>query len=102
MKKIYPKQSRKIAITGGKGGTGKSTVAVLLANDYAKQGKKVVLVDSAKEVAQEVKSILTELGKQQVSKKKAQYKFLISDRPQAFKKLAKNFLGRDIKNITKV
>jgi len=45
MKKIYSKQCQKIAITGGKGGTGKSTIAVLLANKYLKQGKKVVLVD---------------------------------------------------------
>ena len=36
---------KKIGITGGKGGTGKSTVAVLLANEYIKQGKKVILVD---------------------------------------------------------
>lgn len=35
----------KIAITGGKGGTGKSTVAVILANKFAQQGKKVLLVD---------------------------------------------------------
>ena len=36
---------KKLGITGGKGGTGKSTVAVLLANQYFKEGKKVVLVD---------------------------------------------------------
>jgi MinD superfamily P-loop ATPase len=36
---------KKIAVTGGKGGTGKSTVSVLLANKYRKKGKKVVLVD---------------------------------------------------------
>jgi len=36
---------KKIAITGGKGGTGKSTVAVLMANKLIKEGKKVVLVD---------------------------------------------------------
>lgn len=36
---------KKIAITGGKGGTGKSTVAVLLAADFLRKGKKVVLVD---------------------------------------------------------
>jgi MinD superfamily P-loop ATPase len=35
----------KIAITGGKGGTGKSTVAVLMANKLNQEGKKVVLVD---------------------------------------------------------
>lgn len=37
---------KKIAITGGKGGTGKSTVAILLANKLRKKGKKVVLVDA--------------------------------------------------------
>lgn len=34
-----------IAITGGKGGTGKSTVSILLANKLRKEGKKVVLCD---------------------------------------------------------
>lgn len=36
---------RKIAITGGKGGTGKSTVAVLTANKFIKEGKKIILCD---------------------------------------------------------
>jgi len=36
---------KKIAITGGKGGTGKSTVAVLFAGELIKEGKKVVLCD---------------------------------------------------------
>lgn len=45
MKKIYSERIRKIGITGGKGGTGKSTVSVLLANQYSQQGQKVVLVD---------------------------------------------------------
>ncbi len=36
---------KKIAVTGGKGGTGKSTVAVLMAADFLKKGKKVILVD---------------------------------------------------------
>jgi len=35
----------KIAFTGGKGGTGKSTVAVLFANELVLQKKKVVLCD---------------------------------------------------------
>ena len=65
-------------------------------------GKKIVLVDSAKEVAYDVKKILTELGGRKVSKSKARYKFLISDRPQAFGKIAKKFLGREINHIIKV
>ncbi len=36
---------KKLGITGGKGGTGKSTVAILLANQYFQTGKKIVLVD---------------------------------------------------------
>jgi len=39
------KRIKTIAITGGKGGTGKSTVAVLMANNFVKKDKKVVLVD---------------------------------------------------------
>jgi len=33
-----------ISVTGGKGGVGKSTIAVLMANDFVKKGKKVILV----------------------------------------------------------
>ena len=36
---------KKIAITGGKGGTGKSTVSILLANKLRNENKKVILVD---------------------------------------------------------
>jgi MinD superfamily P-loop ATPase len=36
---------KKIAITGGKGGTGKSTVSVLIANELLSRGKKVILCD---------------------------------------------------------
>ncbi len=39
------KKIEQLAITGGKGGTGKSTVAVLMANKLAREGKKVVLCD---------------------------------------------------------
>jgi len=34
-----------IAVTGGKGGTGKSTVSILLANKLRSEGKKIVLCD---------------------------------------------------------
>ncbi len=36
---------KKIALTGGKGGTGKSTVAILFSNKLIKKGKKVILCD---------------------------------------------------------
>ena len=36
---------QKIAFTGGKGGTGKSTVAILFAKQLIKEGERVVLVD---------------------------------------------------------
>ncbi|MEA3273144.1 MAG: P-loop NTPase [Patescibacteria group bacterium] len=39
------KKIDKIAITGGKGGTGKSTISILLANSLVRQGKKVILCD---------------------------------------------------------
>ncbi len=39
------KEVKKIAVTGGKGGTGKSTVACLLANKFLREGKKVILCD---------------------------------------------------------
>lgn len=35
----------KISVTGGKGGTGKSTVSILLANKLRSEGKRVVLCD---------------------------------------------------------
>jgi|AntAceMinimDraft_18_1070375.scaffolds.fasta_scaffold32818_2 MinD superfamily P-loop ATPase len=37
---------QQIAITGGKGGTGKSTVSILLLRELLEQGKKVVLCDA--------------------------------------------------------
>jgi len=42
---MVKKKIQKIAITGGKGGTGKSTFSVLLANKLIKQGRKVLLAD---------------------------------------------------------
>jgi len=72
----------------------------LLKNTIQKvMGKKVVLVDSAKEVAREVKQLLIETDRRRILKRKARYKFLISDRPQEFKRIAKNFLGTELKNI---
>ena len=62
-------------------------------------GDKVELVDSAKEVAYEVRQILESLELMSSSKRRGRYKYLISDRPQQFKKLAKNFLGHPIQHV---
>ncbi len=39
------KKIKQVVVTGGKGGTGKSTVTVLLASKFIKEGKKVMIVD---------------------------------------------------------
>ncbi len=54
---------KKVGVTGGKGGTGKSTVAVLLANQYLEQGKRVVLVDCDVECPNDYLLIGAKLGK---------------------------------------
>lgn len=59
-------------------------------------GRKVTLVDSAQEVAQDVNRVLKALGLNRENKRKPKYKFLVSDKPQEFKKIARIFLGREI------
>jgi len=54
---------KKIAITGGKGGVGKSTVAVLFANKLAKENKKVLLVDCDVECPNDYLLLGKKLGK---------------------------------------
>ena len=64
-------------------------------------GKNVTLIDSAKQVAMEVKKILaTEnlLNKTRGGK----HKFYVSDNPEWFSGLAKSFLGRPVPNVKKV
>ncbi len=75
----------------------------LLKNTLTKaMGKKVCLVDSAKEVALEVKALLEKMRKLNNVKKSGQRKFLVSDKPQEFKKIARQFLGFEIKDLIKV
>ncbi|MCX5680769.1 MAG: glutamate racemase [Candidatus Omnitrophica bacterium] len=65
-------------------------------------GPKVYLVDSAKEVARDVKELLATIGISNKTNRQARHQFFVSDKPQHFKTLAKRFLGCAIKNIKKV
>ncbi len=62
-------------------------------------GKKVGLVDSAEEVVQDVRDTLENKNAFNVQSGKARYKFLVSDEPAHFQKLARRFLGFDIKDV---
>ena len=65
-------------------------------------GKKIKLVNSAKEVARDVKKILQDKGALRESRGKTDYIFCVSDEPARFKKLAALFLGRKIKHVREV
>ena len=65
-------------------------------------GKNTVLVDSAREVAHEVKELLARLALIRTGQHKPFHKFFVSDRPQEFKRIARNFLGRELTHIAKV
>jgi glutamate racemase len=59
-------------------------------------GKRVTLVDSAKAVVNEVKEVLKNTQRFCDRKRKGQYKFLITDKPQEFQKIAHKFLGTEL------
>jgi len=65
-------------------------------------GEKVCLIDSAREVAWEVKELLTKIKALRHPARRPRYQFLISDEPQQFQKLAKRFLGREIESVKKI
>ena len=65
-------------------------------------GKKVFLVDSAREVASEVREVLKRVNLENKSSFKGRHQFFVSDKPQHFRDLAKRFLGYSIKNVRKV
>ncbi len=62
-------------------------------------GRDVVLIDSAQEVALEVKRTLDQTRTSRLASRRARHQFLISDRPQEFERLAKNFLGHEIRVV---
>lgn len=65
-------------------------------------GKKITLIDSAKQVAMEVKKILSGEGLLNAPGKKGRHKFYVSDNPEWFNGLAKRFLGRAVTNTRQV
>lgn len=65
-------------------------------------GRRVTLIDSAKEVALEVKEILSSEGQLNKITRRGRQKFYVSDNPEWFSRLARNFLGRDITDAVKV
>ncbi len=56
-------------------------------------GEGVTLVDSAREIAQDVSQLLDRKGLRADRTKKGNYKIIISDEPQDFQKIADRFLG---------
>ncbi|HBG62361.1 MAG: glutamate racemase [Omnitrophica WOR_2 bacterium RIFOXYB2_FULL_38_16] len=63
-------------------------------------GKKVALVDSAKEVAHQVEMMLDQRKNRRKTKQKARLRIFVSDKPQSFMRIAKSFLGCKIDEIS--
>ncbi|VAX36507.1 Glutamate racemase [hydrothermal vent metagenome] len=61
-------------------------------------GSKVILVDSADVVAKKVSEVLASRGLRYEGCRNGRHSFFVSDRPQAFEKIAKRFLGQEIKS----
>ncbi len=65
-------------------------------------GEKVRLVDSAEETARTVAEALAEKDLLRISGGEASVKFYVSDVPDRFSQVVKQFLGRGINNITRL
>lgn len=65
-------------------------------------GPGVDLIDSAQEIALEVKKLLQEKKMLRTNNGKPKYRFLVSDAPGHFQKLAKRFLDYNIKKVDRV
>jgi len=65
-------------------------------------GDGVMLIDSAKQVAMEVKKILATEGLLNNGRKKARHKFYVSDNTKWFSDVAERFLGAPLSNVEKV
>lgn len=65
-------------------------------------GPNVRLIDSAEEVARVVKNLLVENGWDRKKEGRAQYRFLVSDQTDHFKRQAKKFLDDPISHVERV
>jgi glutamate racemase len=75
----------------------------LLINTIQKvMGGRVSLINSAKEVAQDLKIILEKNNIFNRQKSRGKIRFFVSDEPERFKKLGANFLNSPIENVRKV
>ena len=62
-------------------------------------GPKVQLVDSAQEVALQVKAMLTRIKLLRTRLRPGQHTFIVTDEPKQFQRLAMRFLGGGVKNV---
>ncbi len=62
-------------------------------------GKDIRLVDSAKEVALNVKHLIGSLGIASKQSRRGKVKFYLTDKPYRFKKIGEKFLGRQLKFV---
>ncbi len=65
-------------------------------------GNKVTLIDSAEETAREVASVLSLKNLLRPSIDDVTHKFYVSDVPDRFSQVVRQFIGRNINNITRV
>ncbi len=62
-------------------------------------GPKVLLIDSAKETAREVESLLAARRMKNSSDRVGSEEFYVSDSPEAFSRIGKNFLDRSLEKV---
>lgn len=69
---------------------------------HSVMGPRVALVDSAEEVAAQVRQMLLQRRLLRMQLSPATHTFLVSDEPQNFQKLARRFLGGGVKEVKRV
>ena len=62
-------------------------------------GPSVQLVDSAREVALQVKELLARTGLLRTRLGHCRHMFIVSDEPEQFRRLSSRFLGESVKNV---